>query len=57
MLTTSGTLLGELLSGIMITFLPMRLTLSIFMGFCALAAVILIGGGRQHVIPIYNRKT
>lgn len=57
MLTKSGTLFGELLSGIMITFLPMRLTLSIFMGFCALAAVVLIGGGRQNVIPIYNRKT
>lgn len=57
MMTTVGSLLGELLSGIVVSFLPARITLSIFMGFCALAAVFLVGGGRKRIAPIYNQKT
>lgn len=57
MMTTVGSLIGELISGIAVTFLPARLTLSVFMGICALAALILVGGGRKHIKPIYNQKT
>ena len=57
MLTTIGTLTGELLAGIVSTYLPMRLTLALFMSVCALAAIVFIGGGRKHIKPIYNQNT
>ncbi len=56
MMTTGGTLLGELTAGAVATVLPMRETLSIFMGVCILAALVFILGGRKHIKPIYNRK-
>ena len=56
MLTTSGSLLGEALAGGCTTFLPMRAILAIFMGVALLAALIIIGGGRKHVKPLYNRE-
>ena len=56
MLTTSGSLLGEALAGACITFLPMRTILAIFMGVALLAAIVIIGGGKKHVKPLYNRE-
>lgn len=56
MLTTSGSLLGEALAGACTAFLPMRTVLSIFMGVALLAAFIIIGGGKKHVKPLYNRE-
>ena len=56
MLTTSGSLLGEALAGGCTTFLPMRAILAIFMGVALLASLIIIGGGRKHVKPLYNRE-
>lgn len=56
MLTTSGSLLGEALAGACTTFLPMRTILAVFMGVALLAALIIIGGGRRHVKPLYNRE-
>ena len=57
MLTTSGSLLGEALAGACIVFLPMRTILAMFMGVALLAALVIIGGGRRHVKPLYNRET
>lgn len=57
MLTTLGSLLGQLLSGLAVTFFPMRETLCAFMVCGAAAAVLLVGGGRRHIIPIYNQNT
>lgn len=57
MLTTIGSLLGQLLSGAVITFFPMRETLAAFMGFGAVAAVVLVGGGKRHILPVYNQET
>lgn len=54
MLNTSGMLLGELLAGALTTVLPVRMVLSIFMGICALSAVVVIGGNKKHVSAIYN---
>jgi len=56
MLNTVGSLGGELLGGVATTFLPMRPALSVFMGIGALAAVVIVGGGRKHIAPIYNRE-
>ena len=56
MLTTSGSLLGEALAGACTTFLPMRTILAVFMGVALLAALVIIGGGRKHVQPLYNRE-
>jgi MFS family permease len=56
MLTTSGSLLGEALAGACTTFLPMRTVLALFMGVALLAALIIIGGGKRHVKPLYNRE-
>ena len=56
MLTTSGALLGELLAGACTAFLPMRTVLTMFMGVALVAAVVIIGGGKKHVKPLYNRQ-
>ena len=56
MLTTSGSLLGEALAGACTTFLPMRTILAVFMGVALLAALVIIGGGKRHVKPLYNRE-
>ena len=56
MLTTTGSLLGEALAGACIAFLPMRTVLAVFMGIALLAALVIIGGGKRHVKPLYNRE-
>ena len=56
MLTTTGSLLGEALAGACTAFLPMRTVLAIFMGIALLAALVIIGGGKKHVKPLYNRE-
>ena len=56
MLNTSGSLLGEALAGACAAFLPMRTVIALFMGIALLAALIIIGGGRKHVKPLYNRE-
>ena len=56
MLTTSGSLLGEALAGACTTFLPMRTVLAVFMGIALVAALVIIGGARRHVKPLYNRE-
>ena len=57
MLNTSGALLGEALAGVGTTFLPMRTVLALFMGVTLLAAILIIGGGKRHVKPLYNRES
>ncbi len=56
MLSTSGALLGEVLSGVLTLVMPERVVLLSVMLLCALAAVVFIGGGRKHVSYIYNRS-
>ncbi len=57
MLTTSGSLLGELIAGACTSFLPMRTVLAAIMGIALIAAITVIGGGRKHVKPLYNRES
>ena len=57
MLTTGGSLLGELLAGVCTSFMPMRAVLALFMGVNVIAALVVIGGGKRHVKPLYNRET
>ena len=57
MLNTVGALSGELLAGLLSEIIPMRATLTVFMlVFNALAALIIIGGNKKHVAPLYNRN-
>lgn len=56
MLNTVGTLTGELLSGLLAEFIPMRATLTVFMLFSAISALVIIGGNKKHIAPIYNRN-
>ena len=57
MLNTVGALVGELLAGLLSEFIPMRATLTVFMLFFnAFAAIIIIGGNKKHVAPLYNRN-
>ena len=56
MLNTVGSLLGELLGGAAVTLLPMRPALSLFMAIVAVSALVLIGGGKKHIQPIYNTQ-
>lgn len=56
MLNTVGTLIGELLSGVLSEFIPIRATLTAFMLFSAVCALVIIGGNKKHIAPIYNRN-
>ena len=56
MLTTVGSLLGQLLAGMLTEIMPMRGVLSLFMGISGASAVIIMGKGRNAVKPIYNKK-
>ena len=56
MLTTIGSLLGQLLAGMLTEIMPMRGVLSLFMGISGASAVIIMGRGRNAVKPIYNKK-
>ena len=57
MMSTVGSLSGELLAGVLVSVLPVRVSLSVFMGISLLAAIILLGGGRKHIAPLYNRDS
>lgn len=56
MVTTAGSLLGELLGGAAVTVMPMRAALSLFMSLVVLAALVFICGGRKYIQPIYNTQ-
>ena len=56
MLNTVGALTGELLAGVLSEAIPMRATLMVFMLFNALSALVIIGGNKKHVAPLYNRN-
>ena len=56
MLTTIGSLLGQLLAGMLTEIMPMRGVLSLFMGISGASAVIIMGKGRNAVKPIYNKR-
>ena len=56
MLTTVGSLLGQLLAGMLTEIMPMRGVLSLFMGISGASAVIIMGKGRNAVKPIYNKR-
>ena len=55
MISTAGALLGEVLAGGLTLLLPERIVLLGAMLLCAMAAIVFIGGGREHVAYIYNR--
>ena len=55
MISTAGALLGEVLAGGLTLLLPERAVLLGAMLLCAMAAIVFIGGGREHVAYIYNR--
>ena len=56
MLSTAGALVGEVLAGGLALVMSERVVLLVAMLLCALAAVVFIGGGREHVAYIYNRS-
>lgn len=55
MLSTAGALVGEVLAGSLALIMSERVVLLVAMLLCALAAVVFIGGGKEHVSYIYNR--
>ena len=56
MLNTVGALTGNVLSGVLSEFIPMRATLMVFMLFNALSALVIIGCNKKHIAPLYNRN-
>ena len=50
-----GALAGELLAGVLATWLPERPIMLVMMTFNALAALVIIGGAKKYVAPLYNR--
>lgn len=57
MATMFGLLGGQFLSGVLTALLPERVVISLFMSVNLLAALVLMGGQRKYVKPIYNRKS
>lgn len=55
-LTMLGMLLGQLLAGTAASFVDSRIVLAVFMGLCAIAAVVFIGMNKKHVAPILNTE-
>ncbi len=55
-LCTAGSLIAELISGALTTVIDERLVLLTFMLLSAVAAIIVIGGNKKYVMPIYNRN-
>ena len=55
MLMTVGSLVGEFLAGVMTLVLPDRAIMTIVCMVGVASAVVLIGGGKKYVEPIYNR--
>lgn len=56
MTNTIGSLLGELIAGVLSEVFPMRNVLAGFMLFSVVCAFIIIGGNAKHIKPIYNRR-
>ena len=56
-LNTSGVLLGELLSGIMVNWINDRIVLFIFMSITFLSVIVIMGRHKIKVAEIYNRTT
>ena len=56
MLSTAGALVGEVLAGSLALIMSERVVLLVAMLLCALAAIVFIGGGKEHVSYIYNRS-
>lgn len=56
MINTIGALAGELIAGLLTLFMPERLVLMSALLLCAVAAVVVIGGGHKPVAEIYNRQ-
>lgn len=54
MLNTTGSFCGQMLAGVLTTLLPARYVLSGFMVINAVSALLVIGGNRRHIKPIYN---
>lgn len=56
MLTTTGSLAGQMLAGAFTLIMPMRLVLTGFMLLNTLSAVVIIGGNKKEVSKIYNTQ-
>ena len=55
-LSTSGSLIAELLAGVLALVLDQRVVLLLFELASVVAAILIIGGNREHVKKIYNRN-
>lgn len=56
MLSTVGSLAGQLAAGALTVILPVRAVLTAFMMLTAIAAAVFIGGRKKDVSAIYNRQ-
>lgn len=56
MLSTLGALIGEFAAGTLTVLMPERVVQLLALLLCALAAAVLIGGGKKYVSVIYNRS-
>jgi len=56
-LETSGILLGELLSGVMVNWINDRVVLFIFMSITFLSVIVIMGSHKIKVAAIYNRTS
>lgn len=56
MLTTTGTLLGQLVAGALSSLVDTKIIFSCVFGTLIIAAFIIISGNREHVKKIYNRN-
>ena len=55
MIMNAGTILGQLIAGVLADIIPIRAVIIIYQGICLIAVFGIIWRGRDHVIPIYNQ--
>lgn len=56
MLSTVGSFAGTLLAGTLSNVMPVRSVILLFNGVSLLVAILVIGGNKKHIAPIYNRQ-
>ena len=56
MLSTVGSLIGEISAGALALIIPIRMVMLMFGAVTFIAAAVFIGGNKKHIAPIYNRQ-
>jgi MFS family permease len=57
MLFSGGCLVGQLMAGVLTLFMTERMSVFATCMLAVAAAIVLIGGNKKYIAPIYNRES